>query len=481
MDIEDRCADGTGVADGEAITATSQHDEWIQVASGKWLPKKVLLEKDTSIVCPWEQLCDAFRSTEISELSLANCGIGPMALNTLAKVISDSAAIDNITLDGNPITGANWNHKRWNGGYENGDVQMSGFIAICKALKKSSVSKLSLASCGLGSVAFSTLANAMSDIAAMNFLDVSRNSIGADGASALLNVIPDTKLQTIVIGKSVSISVGGSDPELAKMTSLDYSDQGFGPGELMMISSLVMPYIAAVQLLNISANKCFGVRNGRHARPGETEYTEDSWTTICDALKGTQIETLDLSDIGLTPSGLTIFSNAMSAIAALNELRVGTNPAIGRATGVQSIREGAETGIKVEKGVIANVDGRWGEVKGDPDSDNDVKLTWFDDGTRSGYTKTDKLTTVAAKSDAILEYPGVEALCTGLADTKISILDISNIGLDAVGLAKFVTLFTSLTPFRAALSTVNLCDNANIKVADIEAVKIAAPNVSIEH
>jgi hypothetical protein len=121
----------------------------------------------------------------------------------------------------------------------------------------------------------------------------------------------------------ISISVGGSDV-VAAMTALDYSDQDIGLVELMMISSLtcIIPFSGAIRLLDISANKCFGVRRGWHATPGESEYTEDGWTATCDALKGTPIESLDISDIGLTPSGVTIFSNAMSAFATMNSLTV---------------------------------------------------------------------------------------------------------------------------------------------------------------
>jgi hypothetical protein len=190
-------------------------------------------------------------------------------------------------------------------------------------MKTSSISILSLADCDIGVNGISTLAKFIPDIAAMNFLDVSKNRIGADGARALLQAIPSSKLQTIVIGMKdpISITVGGSDA-VAAMTALDYSNQDIGPAELMMISSLIIPFSATIRLLNISANKCFGTKFGRHATPGESEYTEEGWTAICDAIKGTQIETLVLSDIGLNPAGLTIFSNAMPAIASLNMITV---------------------------------------------------------------------------------------------------------------------------------------------------------------
>ena len=47
---------------------------------------------------------------------------------------------------------------------------------------------------------------------------------------------------------------------------------------------------------------------------------------------------------------------------------------------VKGLQPGAETGVAVAKGAFAAVDGRFGEIKMDPDSDQEVKLRWLDDG-----------------------------------------------------------------------------------------------------
>jgi hypothetical protein len=127
---------------------------------------------------------------------------------------------------------------------------------------------------------------------------------------------------------------GGAGP------NLDLSAMNLGPADLQFLGAVFTSFskfIAAIRLLNLSANKCFGMKFGRHATPGQSEYTEDGWTTICDALKGTQIETLDISDIGLTPSGLTKFSNAMSAIATLSTLNLRDNETI-EAADIEAIK-----------------------------------------------------------------------------------------------------------------------------------------------
>ena len=51
-------------------------------------------------------------------------------------------------------------------------------------------------------------------------VDISRNQISADVAPMLIESIQKSNIETLVIGKSASLAVGGSDA-----TSLDYSNQ----------------------------------------------------------------------------------------------------------------------------------------------------------------------------------------------------------------------------------------------------------------
>ena len=73
------------------------------------------------------------------------------------------------------------------------------------------------------------------------------------------------------------------------------------------------------------------------------------------------------------------------------------------------------------------------------------------------------------------DLAGISALFKAIR--TISILSLVDCEIGVYGfstLAKFI-------PDSAALSTLNLRDNEAIGATDIEAVKIAAPNVSIEH
>ena len=254
-------------------------------------------------------------------------GLTPMDLKTLAADIEFTpfnATVNEIRLDLNPLTGCRFSSGK---PYDQFDKTMDGFIAICEALKESSVSKLSLASCGLGPDALSTLANAMSDIAgaAMNFLDVSKNRIDADSARALLQAIQSSKLQTIVIGMKdpISISVGGSDT-VAAMTALDYSNQDIGLGELMMISSLIIPFSAALDEITLSSTGSKLLVLHHTARFQAEVDASGPKTYNLKGLQGGADPNLNLSAMNLGPADLEflciVFTTFSKFTAALSEV-----------------------------------------------------------------------------------------------------------------------------------------------------------------
>ena len=77
----------------------------------------------------------------------------------------------------------------------------------------------------------------------------------------------------------------------------------------------------------------------------------------------------------------------------------------------------------------------------------------------------------------MMEYPRIDALCDGLARTSVQKLHLSNIDLDAVGLTKLATLFTSETSFSTALSEVNLENDSAIMVPELEALRKSHLNI----
>jgi hypothetical protein len=185
-------------------------------------------------------------------------------------------------------------------------------IAGVKSISISNVRSLTTpADFKLDNAKIQSLSEHFPSMFALSSLNVMKNLVGNDRLAALMMAVKGTTI------KSITGIIEGQ-------TSIDWSGQDLKPCDMKILAADIefTPFSAAIRLLNISGNKCFGNYCGYHATPGRSEYTEDGWTTICDALKCTQIETLDISDIGLTSSGLTTFSNAMSAIATLSEVNL---------------------------------------------------------------------------------------------------------------------------------------------------------------
>ena len=104
-----------------------------------------------------------------------------------------------------------------------------------------------------------------------------------------------------------------------------------------------------------------------------------------------------------------------------------------------SLKPGAATGVAITKGVFAVVDGRFGEVTQDPDSDLDVKLRWLDDSSESGYMKVDKLTSVvASRIDLIEDYSHIQALGEALSVSKVKTISFNESSFNSATLATFV-------------------------------------------
>jgi hypothetical protein len=83
-----------------------------------------------------------------------------------------------------------------------------------------------------------------------------------------------SNVKTLTFGpKSVfTVSIGVSSQE----KTLDYSNQDFGPGELMLISSLVIPFSPALTALNVMKNP----------------IGEDGLAALVSAIEGTAVKTI---------------------------------------------------------------------------------------------------------------------------------------------------------------------------------------------
>ena len=180
--------------------------------------------------------CESMKSSAVSTLSVSGCGIGPVGLTTLASVISDTAGLNDITIDS---TGNLEDQKKYTiTGLQGGgassldfsslnfgpadlkflatlftsfpsfnallsevnlsankcfgskpdprsprrphihdiDKDQSGWIAFCEALPSTKVQTLVLSDTGLGSVGLTTFASMINDMAGLSEVDLENNT-----------------------------------------------------------------------------------------------------------------------------------------------------------------------------------------------------------------------------------------------------------------------------------------------------------------
>ena len=72
--------------------AIEQTDDWIRVSERRWLPKKCLVEVDTSKPCILAALCDVLKTSSVTEIDVSSCGLGPPAMEILSDYVRDATA-----------------------------------------------------------------------------------------------------------------------------------------------------------------------------------------------------------------------------------------------------------------------------------------------------------------------------------------------------------------------------------------------------
>eukprot|EP01049_Picozoa_sp_SAG25_P014286 SAG25_NODE_2475_length_1582_cov_7.422117_2_plen_244_part_01 len=110
-------------------------------------------------------------SKSLTSMDLSKCGISVAGVTEVAKFISAGAAVNSLTLSGNPLTGAT---RDGYGDWINIDSDMSGFVALCAVLGK--LTKVNLSGCHLGPTSTGELAKVFSDArAVLTSLNMSGN------------------------------------------------------------------------------------------------------------------------------------------------------------------------------------------------------------------------------------------------------------------------------------------------------------------
>eukprot|EP01050_Picozoa_sp_SAG11_P025824 SAG11_NODE_5966_length_1423_cov_2.186556_1_plen_436_part_01 len=156
-------------------------------------------------------------------------------------------------------------------------------------------------------------------------LDYSNQDLGP-GEMMLISalIIPTTVgLAEVVTGpKSTRVPFNNSE-----VTTLDFSDQGLGPADIMLISAAI-PTIPGLVEVVISGNNClFGTKSKYSDGSGEQVPSPDrdqtGWCALCAAFKGSSIQKIGIADIGLGPVGMKTLAETIPTIPGLAEVVTG--------------------------------------------------------------------------------------------------------------------------------------------------------------
>jgi hypothetical protein len=300
-DMGDKC--GQACDDGSTHTPIEQTDDWIQIAANRWLPKKYLIELDTLTPCVFQMLCDALKTSQVTEVDFSHCGLGSPAMKILSDYVRDARAVlASLTLSGNRIT--DW------------DRDLSGLVALGEAIVPSKTLKsIDLSDCGIKVKGVTEVAKFISAGAAVkkitlsnNFLFGSKfdddlyetvhdNDADQSGWSALCDALPASPLEELI---AVDIGMGVTGvTSLAKAISAG----------------------AAVKKVALSKNFLFGSKpkysDGSGGLVHIIDADQNGWSALCDALPSSPLEELIVADVGMGVTGVTSLAKAISSMAVL--------------------------------------------------------------------------------------------------------------------------------------------------------------------
>eukprot|EP01044_Picomonas_judraskeda_P006943 COSAG03_NODE_719_length_6112_cov_89.744553_3_plen_1095_part_00 len=506
--LSDLVRDATGAVDvvvlsGNMITgsrtATSFEDYKVLCGDStisSWSSGRVFCDLDLSGLI---SLCEALPGLKKPiHLDLANCSLSVNGVNELGKAIAAGAAINLLTLSS---TGNMRNQKTYTltagegmidlsqknlGSADvtlltswlqrpevtgavarivlNGNMiskkgkDLSGLTALCDITPTlENPISLELADCNLKVAEVNELARAMAAGGALTSVNCLHNPLG-EGVHIIIKVFEETPRLRTLCGLEEGVE------------QIDWSKSRKGPADVALLAADLKAgrAIGALNSIVLDGNLLTGTqRQGYGYAETTCDVQIDGFKALCDALAPSQIREISLKSCWLGPQAVVLLADAINFMGAVNSVTVDGNP-IGYPSGA-SVKPGAVTGVAVEEGVFAAVDGRFGEVTEDPDSDREVKLRWLDDGNESSYTKVDKLTSVvASRSDLIEDYSHIRSLGEALSGSKVHTYGLANCKFNPVSLATFVQSVRWETGAVAhlALSSNPIGDKAMIPLLD---------------
>eukprot|EP01049_Picozoa_sp_SAG25_P010992 SAG25_NODE_1274_length_3426_cov_2.050496_3_plen_439_part_01 len=252
-----------------------------------------------------QPLLDALQNSSLTSLSLAGAGIGVEVVTAIATVIPTMAASLQWIVIGNKATRI--------------------------PLHNSEITALDVSDQELGPGEVTVVAAAISTYAVVKEVTVSGNPL--TGGEPKWNRATKSYDQTdgkYISGVSVLFSA------MTRVITLNVSNCGLGPTAMPELAKLVCDASAVLKKVTLSQNKLFGVnRHGRHT----IDADQSGWAALCDALPSSQVEGLDVTDVGMGVKGVTSLAKAMSAGAVLEAVNLDGNYI--DAFGFKTVVEGA--------------------------------------------------------------------------------------------------------------------------------------------
>ena len=97
---------------------------------------------------------------------------------------------------------------------------------------------------------------------------------------------------------------------------LGFADIGLGPIGMKTLAATIPTTPGVVEGV-ISGNKCFGEGKYQSGDPnGQHDIDKDQsgWSALCESFKGTSIQKLGMTDIGIGPIGITTLADTIPTI-----------------------------------------------------------------------------------------------------------------------------------------------------------------------
>ena len=205
-------------------------------------------EEKFSSIQALKRFCVSLRTlSRITMLSLRGIGLGPKALMVLARGLSQSCTV--LDISDNPLLS------------KFGRVCTEGWVHFLNVLATANVAKLEIAGIGIGPISANMLLESAVSArftASLQHIDVSHNVLGLDGGRALSQLVSREK------SPLVSICVGGRPGGGAAyiplcdsaLTMLDVSASGLRVGGALVLSACVAVIckMGALRALNVLHN-----------------------------------------------------------------------------------------------------------------------------------------------------------------------------------------------------------------------------------